>query len=259
MNPVFKFSILSSLGIHAVILAGIALQPARSASKARTSGIEVTLAAPFQSAEVQIPAFAESLPAPAPEPPLSTPPTPLSDPAPTPPPIPPPPPIVASSPIRQVSEAKQEVPADTDPGQLSLSATPAAVETVATPISAPTSGTVRPGLSEPSPGGPTAPSEVGPPVAGAYTKVDAPSYLEHVMAGYPWKAKRLHQEGVVELTVYINETGALDRVEITQSSGFDVLDQAALAAEKKSRFRPAKVGGRPVPSKAEVRYRFKLN
>jgi protein TonB len=102
----------------------------------------------------------------------------------------------------------------------------------------------------------------GAPSAGAaaavYRAVSEPSYLERVQPVYPPQARRLRQEGVVVLTVYIDAEGSLERVEVTQSSGHRSLDEAALAAERRSRFRPATVGGRPVPCQAEVPYRFEL-
>jgi protein TonB len=62
----------------------------------------------------------------------------------------------------------------------------------------------------------------------------------------------------VLLTVWINAQGGLERIEIARSSGYPLLDQAALDAERKSRFRPAQLGQQPVPCKADALYCFQL-
>jgi protein TonB len=107
-------------------------------------------------------------------------------------------------------------------------------------------------------GGPAPP---GPGVEGLesrYHAVSHPSYLERVEPTYPAQARRLRQEGVVVLRLFIGAGGGLDRIEVAKSSGHRLLDEAAIAAEGRSRFRPATVGGRPVPCTAEVPYRFEL-
>jgi protein TonB len=91
-----------------------------------------------------------------------------------------------------------------------------------------------------------------------YHAVSRPSYLERVEPAYPAQARRLRQEGVVVLRLFIGAAGELDRIEVARSSGHRLLDEAAVAAERKSRFRPATVEGRPVPCQAEVPYRFEL-
>ena len=93
---------------------------------------------------------------------------------------------------------------------------------------------------------------------GRYHILSQPYYLKRGQPDYPALARRKRQEGAVVLTVFINALGSLDKIEVKESSGIPLLDEAAVAAERKSRFRPAYVDNRPVPSKAEVPYRFKL-
>ena len=93
---------------------------------------------------------------------------------------------------------------------------------------------------------------------GQYHILSQPYYLKRSQTDYPALARRKRQEGVVVLTVFINAHGSLDKIEVKESSGFPLLDEAAVAADCKSRFRPAYVDNRPVPSKAQVPYRFKL-
>jgi protein TonB len=77
-------------------------------------------------------------------------------------------------------------------------------------------------------------------------------------AVYPPEALRKGETGTVLLELFISETGSVDRVSIVRSSGVPTLDAAAAAAEKRSRFRPPTVDGRPVKSKARVPYTFEL-
>lgn len=74
----------------------------------------------------------------------------------------------------------------------------------------------------------------------------------------PAEALRKKQTGTVRLLLYINEQGTVDKVEIVQSSGFPSLDAAAMAAERRSTFRPAIINGSPVKSKVIVPYIFQL-
>lgn len=53
---------------------------------------------------------------------------------------------------------------------------------------------------------------------------------------YPTKAKALGMSGVVELVYVIDRSGRLISVEISKSSGFDLLDQAALRAVRDATF-----------------------
>jgi periplasmic protein TonB len=91
-----------------------------------------------------------------------------------------------------------------------------------------------------------------------YQAVEQPYYRKRGRPEYPPEAKRLKQEGVLLLALFINEKGRLDKVEVVQSSGFPLLDQAAIEAEQRSRFRPAFLDGKPIACKAEVPYRFVL-
>jgi protein TonB len=52
--------------------------------------------------------------------------------------------------------------------------------------------------------------------------------------------------------------GALDKVEIVKSSGYPLLDEAAVEAMKQSQFHPAYQDKTPVPAHAEVTITFRL-
>jgi protein TonB len=97
-----------------------------------------------------------------------------------------------------------------------------------------------------------------PPPPGQYISVTNPSYLSRIEPDYPAQARRQHQAGSVILALYINELGSLDKVAIVKSSGFALLDAAAVEAMKESRFRPAYEGNTPTPSRAEVTVTFQI-
>jgi protein TonB len=91
-----------------------------------------------------------------------------------------------------------------------------------------------------------------------YVSVTQPNYAARAEPIYPDQARRWHQQGVVVLALFINELGALDKVEIVKSSGFPLLDAAAVKAMKKSRFAPALDGAVPIRSRAEATVTFRL-
>jgi protein TonB len=91
-----------------------------------------------------------------------------------------------------------------------------------------------------------------------YVSVTQPNYARRSEPIYPEQSRRWHQEGVVVLALFINESGTLDKVEIVKSSGFQLLDAAAVKAMKQSRFAPAMDGVIPIRSRAEATVTFRL-
>ncbi len=85
-----------------------------------------------------------------------------------------------------------------------------------------------------------------------------PDYLRNPSPPYPEEAKLAHQEGVVLLLVQVSENGDASEVSVKQSSGFHRLDEAALQAVRKWKFKPGTMGGFPVKSQVEVPVRFRL-
>lgn len=55
---------------------------------------------------------------------------------------------------------------------------------------------------------------------------------------YPEMSKRLQEEGAVELAVEVGKDGSLRMVRVTKSSGYERLDQAAVAAVRQWTFTP---------------------
>jgi protein TonB len=62
----------------------------------------------------------------------------------------------------------------------------------------------------------------------------------------------------VVLSVLVSAQGTVIRVDVKQSSGFDLLDDAALRAVRQWQFDPARVGSRAVKCETEVPVQFKL-
>jgi len=87
------------------------------------------------------------------------------------------------------------------------------------------------------------------PVAAANPKVDLPSsgaeYLHNPKPEYPRLSKQRGEQGKVLVSVFISTDGTAQKAEIKTSSGYERLDQAALATVKAWRYVPGKRGGVP--------------
>ena len=85
-----------------------------------------------------------------------------------------------------------------------------------------------------------------------------PSFLFRQEPAYPERARRAGAEGVVGVRIALASDGSVRQVELTQSSGSRLLDEAALAAARASTFAPASRNRAPVDSEAVASYRFEL-
>ena len=92
---------------------------------------------------------------------------------------------------------------------------------------------------------------------GAITEA-RPDYLRNPAPIYPDAARRQSQEGTVILLAFIDKEGHPVTVKIDKSSGHFLLDQAAMKAVEKWRFRSAMLGGIAVKSSVRVPVKFKL-
>jgi periplasmic protein TonB len=86
----------------------------------------------------------------------------------------------------------------------------------------------------------------------------AVQYLEPPVLEYPRASRRAGESGRVLLRVYIDETGLPRQVLLARSSGFARLDEAALAAMKKARFKPYTENGQPTAGWAPAPIDFEL-
>lgn len=84
------------------------------------------------------------------------------------------------------------------------------------------------------------------------------AYLHNPAPTYPAVARLKRQEGVVLLTIEVSADGRASRVRVEKSSGFELLDEAALKAVRRWRFKPARIGGVPVAARGRVPLWFRL-
>ncbi len=111
------------------------------------------------------------------------------------------------------------------------------------------------GVTTPQPAPPIAAAAVTAPVAVANTAVapaaapdlQLPSsdaeYLQNPRPPYPSISRRLNEQGKTTVRVLIGTDGLPQRAEIVKSSGFDRLDQAAVATVMRWRYVAGKRGG----------------
>lgn len=113
-------------------------------------------------------------------------------------------------------------------------------------------------VATPAPPAPPAPAPVqpappapitAPPAPPAAPRIDLPSsdaaYLNNPKPAYPAISKRMGEQGKVVLRVLIGTDGVPQKVELSQSSGFDRLDRQAMEAVSRWRFVPGKRNGVP--------------
>ncbi|WP_144734140.1 energy transducer TonB [Extensimonas perlucida] len=169
----------------------------------------------------------------------ATPPAPQSTPAPKPAPSPPVPdkprPTPRPQPAPKAQPKAQPVPATQAPSELvaaQASAEPAPNAPSAAPTPAPAAAPTAP-----------APAPAAPP------RIELPSsnaaYLNNPKPPYPAISKRMGEQGKVVLRVLISAEGLPQKVEISQSSGYDRLDRQAQEAVQHWRFVPGKRNGVP--------------
>jgi len=75
---------------------------------------------------------------------------------------------------------------------------------------------------------------------------------------YPDMARMAGIEGTVVVKVLVDTTGAVARVEMLQSSGNSLLDNAAVEAAQKCRFKPGYQSDQPVPVWVKMPFDFCL-
>lgn len=104
---------------------------------------------------------------------------------------------------------------------------------------------------------PAPPAPAGAPVATG-PSADA-NYLHNPAPEYPELAQERGWEGSVLLSVVVLPNGQPKTVEVKQSSGRKVLDDAAIATVKRWSFVPAKLGNETIEASVEVPIDFRLN
>jgi protein TonB len=105
--------------------------------------------------------------------------------------------------------------------------------------------------SEPPPPPPTKPTAPRAPISGGVLNGKA---INLVQPPYPPIAKAAHASGQVTVRVLIDEEGNV--VSATAVSGHPLLQGAAIAAARASKFSPTKLSGQPVKVVGVVIYNF---
>jgi TonB family protein len=98
---------------------------------------------------------------------------------------------------------------------------------------------------------------VGLAACGTDGEVEQPAPLfTEVPIVYPLSLWDQDVEGETLLRVRVTETGAVDSVEVVESSGFEAFDSAAIAGARDLRFQPARRGGKRIEVWARVPVTF---
>jgi protein TonB len=85
-----------------------------------------------------------------------------------------------------------------------------------------------------------------------------PSYSYNPKPRYPRQARNAGREGTVMLRVEVLFSGRVGRIRVDKSTGYTILDAAAVEAVKRWRFTPAKRGSRSVTTWVLVPIEFNL-
>ena len=95
----------------------------------------------------------------------------------------------------------------------------------------------------------------GGPIDVRFGDADGPQFVYREKPEYPFAAMRLQKEGKVTLRLCIDEKGKLEKVEVIEATD-QMFASSAVEAMKRSRLRPAKQNGVPVPCRAPYTIRF---
>jgi periplasmic protein TonB len=100
-------------------------------------------------------------------------------------------------------------------------------------------------------------TDPGPPQEAPLVEA-TPLYANNPPPRYPRSARRRGHQGTVLLSVFVDPGGRVDRLKVLASSGYEVLDEAALTAVRKWRFESGHRGDTKVGMWVEVPIRFEL-
>jgi protein TonB len=103
----------------------------------------------------------------------------------------------------------------------------------------------------------SAPAAFAAPPAAAVAAAAA-KYLDAPEPEYPQAAREDEEEGLVVLQVRISPDGRIAEIHLAQSSGFPLLDRAAIVGVRHWTFQAATNGRQPIESWMNVPIRFRL-
>jgi protein TonB len=101
-------------------------------------------------------------------------------------------------------------------------------------------------------------ASVPPPVSLGTDATTAASFANNAPPRYPEQARRNGWEGTVLLELNVAENGAVVDVRVVESSGYAVLDAAAVTAIRQWKGQPARRNGQPVTTHERLPVRFRL-
>lgn len=226
--PFFAAALLA-VCIHAAFFFGFTVtgpEPAQRAVPEQGVDIDLENLPPPRPEPVPLP---QPVAPPVPEP-VAPPPVPVPEPAPAPRPEP------VSAPRPQPVRENPPVQPRPAPSVSSVAPSPLPVQEAAPAV----------------PSAPSAPVPAAPTTAARVKAVDNPPPV------YPELARRRGQQGRVLLRVAVDAAGSPAAVSVQESSGYALLDQAAITAVKGWIFEPARAAGLPVAGEALVPVEFKL-
>jgi TonB family protein len=96
------------------------------------------------------------------------------------------------------------------------------------------------------------------PVYAPRVVVDA-RFVDRVSPAYPDIAREQGAQGTAIVLATVGPKGNVISVQVDQSTGNKLLDQAALSAARSSRFEPPEIDGRPATETYRIVYTFDLN
>ena len=160
----------------------------------------------------------------------------------------PPPPEVERKPPDEPPRAAEIPPPPIEPA-------PPAPEAITTPAPPPVAIAAAPPSAEPS--RPPV-SVLPPPEQTESAPVFNAAYLNNPTPVYPAISRRMGEQGLVLLRVYVSARGDPNAVEIKSGCGHPRLDHAAQEAVRQWKFVPAKRGEQPVDAWVAVPIRFSL-
>lgn len=103
----------------------------------------------------------------------------------------------------------------------------------------------------------TALGQPAPEAPAATPKLTPPELVENVEPVYPESKKAAHESADVELKLTVDESGAVTDVEVTRSAG-DAFDEAAIAAARQLKFKPATRDGSAIAARIPFHFAFQV-
>ena len=90
------------------------------------------------------------------------------------------------------------------------------------------------------------------------TNFTLPIYLQNPAPEYPTMAEKRGYQGTVILDVLVTKDGKAESIQLAKSSGYEILDRAAIEGVKEWLFRPAKRGNELVDAWVKIPIKFQL-